>query len=529
MGTQARKLNKVRCSAFLVAVAAAMCGCAQRPIPPDTIRLRLSGSPTTLDPAFIVDVSGGRIAAKLFNGLVKLNDRGEIVPDIAEEWQVSDDGRTYTFRIRSGVRFSNGREVNGKDVEFSLKRLLSPTVASPRGWILDYVTGAEDFADGKTDSLAGIAVPDEHTITIKLDSPFAPFPYLLTMPNASIIPQEEVDRWGADFGSHPAGTGPFSLANWEQDVRLVLDANSSYYEGVPRVNHIEYIIIPEDLTAVVEFENQNLDLLEIPAAEVSHYVRSEQWGEFLVSRTGLNTYYLGFNCQKEPFNDVRMRQAVSRAIDAKKIAEKVLEGRVEPAAGPIPPGLLGAPPLTDGHMYDPQSAIALLKEAGFEDGFRTELMLNTGREELGVCEAIQSYLREVGIEAALVPLEWSAFKKATASGEAPLFYTSWWADYPEAENFLFPTFHSSNWGAAGNRARFASNEVDRATEKSRGILDDDTRAHEYRRIEKMIVDQAPWVFLWHRKEFYIRQPRVGGFKLFPVYSADKGTEMFLTP
>jgi peptide/nickel transport system substrate-binding protein/oligopeptide transport system substrate-binding protein len=522
-------MTKVRGIALCLAVAAMLCGCAQRTIPPDTLRLRLSGSPTTLDPAFIVDVSGGRIAAKLFNGLVKLNDKGEIVPDVAEHWQVSDDGRTYTFTIRSGVRFSNGREVTASDVESSLKRLLSPTVSSPRCWILAYVAGAEDFAEGKTDSVAGISVADERTITIRLDSPFAPFPYLLTMPNAAIVPEEEVDRWGADFGFHPVGTGPFSLADWEQDVRLVLDANSSYYEGVPRVKHVEYIIIPEDLTSVVEFENENLDVLEIPAAEVSHYVRSKRWGEFVVSRTGLNTYYLGFNCQKEPFNDVRVRRAVSRAIDARKIAEKVLEGRVEPATGPIPPGLVEPPPLTEEHNYDPQSAIALLKEAGFESGLKTELMLSTGREELGVCEAIQSYLNELGIEAALVPLEWSAFKKAVASGEAPLFYMSWWADYPEAENFLFPTFHSSNWGAAGNRVRFASQAVDRAIERARGILDQRARAHEYRRIEKMIIDQAPWVFLWHRKEFYIRQPRVGGFKLFPVYSADKGTEIFLTP
>jgi len=200
---------------------------------------------------------------------------------------------------------------------------------------------------------------------------------------------------------------------------------------------------------------------------------------------------------------------------------------VEPAVGPIPPGLVEAPQLTDGYDYDRERARRLLEEAGFDKGLRTRLFLSSGREELTVCEAIQSYLRDVGVEAELVPLEWSAFKKAVASGEAPLFYLSWWADYPEAENFLFPTFHSSNWGAAGNRARFRSKQVDLAIEEAHRTIDDFARAQKYREIERMVVDQAPWVFLWYRKEFYIRQPRVGGFRLFPIYCADKGTGIFL--
>ena len=510
-----------------MAAVAFLCGCARREIPPDTLRWHLPESPTTLDPTFVVDVAGGRIAAKLFNGLLRLNDQGGIEPDIASDWQISDDGRTYTFEIRAGVYFSNGREVSAKDVEFSLKRLLSPEVASPRRWILSHVSGAKEFMEGKAESVAGITVVNANTVEITLDSPFAPFAYLLTMPNAAIIPVEEVERWGADFGFHPVGTGPFALADWEQDVQLVLEANSTYYAGAPRVKQLEYKIIGEDLTAVVEFENENLDVLEIPWGEVSRYIGSAQWRQFVHSRTGLNVYYLGFNCQEEPFRDARVRRAMNCAIDRRKIAATVLEGRVEPAVGPIPPGLLEAPTLTGGYDYDRERAIRLLGEAGFNKGFRTQLFLSTGREELSVCEVIQSYLRDVGVSADLVPLEWSAFKQAVASGEAPLFYLSWWADYPEAESFLFPTFHSSNWGAAGNRARFASKEVDLAIDEAHRIIDDRVRAQKYREIERMVVERAPWVFLWHRKEFYIRQPRVGGFKLFPIYSADKGTDIFL--
>jgi peptide/nickel transport system substrate-binding protein/oligopeptide transport system substrate-binding protein len=510
-----------------LAAVALLCGCARREIPPDTVRWHLSESPTTLDPAFIVDVAGGRIAAKLFNGLLRLDEQGRIEPDIASDWRLSDDGRTYTFRVREGVHFSNGRVLAAEDVEFSLKRLLSPEVASPRGWILSHVAGAKEFQEGKAGSVAGISVVDGSIVEITLDAPFAPFPYMLTMPNAAVLPAEEVERRGGDFGFRPVGTGPFVLAEWEPDVRLVLEANSSYFEGTPRVRRVEYKIIPEALTAVVEFENGNLDVMEIPSAEVSRYASSAEWGQLVHSKTGLNVYYLGSNCQKKPFSDVRARRAINHAIDRRRIAATVLEGRVDPAVGPIPPGLVEAPQLTDGYDYDRERASRLLEEAGFDNGLKTQLFLSSGREELSVCEAIQSYLREAGVDAELVPLEWSAFKNAVRSGEAPLFYMSWWADYPEAENFLFPTFHSSNWGAGGNRARFASREVDLAIEEAHRTIDDGARALKYRDIEKMVVDQAPWVFLWHGKEFYVRQPRVGGFKLFPIYSADKGTGMFL--
>jgi peptide/nickel transport system substrate-binding protein/oligopeptide transport system substrate-binding protein len=451
---------------MVLATVALLCGCARREIPPDTIRWHLAESPTTLDPAFIVDVAGGRIAAKLFNGLLRLGEQGAIEPDIAGDWKVSEDGRTYTFRIRDGVRFSNGRALTGRDVEFSLKRLLSPEVASPRRWILSHVDGAKDFQEGKADSVAGISVVDGNAVEIKLNEPFAPFAYLLTMPNAAIIPSEEVEERGADFGFRPVGTGPFVLAEWEPDVRLVLEANTSYFEGAPGVKRIQYEIIPEDLTAVVEFENENLDVMEIPWAEVSRYVESAQWSESVHSRTGLNVHYLGFNCQKEPFNNVRVRRALNHAIDRSRIAGTVLEGRVEPAVGPIPPGLVEAPQLTQGYGYDRERAGRLLEEVGFDKGLKTRLFLSSGREELTICEAIQSYLRDIGVDAELVPLEWSAFKNAVASGEAPLFYLSWWADYPEAENFLFPTFHSSNWGAGGNRAMFSSKEVDLAIEEA---------------------------------------------------------------
>jgi ABC-type transport system substrate-binding protein len=519
-------VNPISCIVLCLAAAVLLFGCARRDVPSDTVRWHLPESPTTLDPTFIVDVAGGRIAAKLFNGLLRLDEQGRIIPDIAGDWQISEDGRTYTFGIRDGVRFSNGREVTAKDVEFSLKRLLSPEVASPRRWILSHVAGAREFQEGDADSVGGIDVVDGKAIRIKLNEPFAPFPYLLTMPNVAIIPAEEVERWGLDFGFHPVGTGPFVLAEWEPDVRLRLEANPFYFEGVPRVRAIEYKIIPEALTAVVEFENENLDVMEIPWAEVSRFIASAEWSGCVHSRTGLNIHYLGFNCQKEPFSDVRVRKAMNHAIDRRRIAGTVLEERVEPAVGPIPPGLVEAPHLTDGYDYDRERASRLLEEAGFNKGLKTRLFLSSGREELTICEAIQSYLHDVGVEAELVPLEWSAFKKAVASGEAPLFYLSWWADYPEAESFLFPTFHSSNWGAAGNRARFGSKEVDLAVEEAHRTIDDSARALKYRQIERMVVEEAPWVFLWYRKEFYIRQPRVGGFRLFPIYCADKGTGMF---
>lgn len=198
---------------FMVALLF-IAGCTSENRREGYVHYRVANDPTTLDPALIVDVDGGSIAAKLFNGLVKLGDDLKIEPDIAESWEVSKDGLTYSFKIREGVRFSSGREVRAWDFKYSIERVLDPETKSPQTWIFENIVGAQELMEGTADDLKGVKVIDDRTLQISLTATFTPFLGLLSMPAAYVVPMEEVLHLGPDFSSHPVGTGPYVLREW---------------------------------------------------------------------------------------------------------------------------------------------------------------------------------------------------------------------------------------------------------------------------------------------------------------------------
>ncbi len=493
---------------------------------PDYLHLRLTSNPTTLDPALIVDVPGGGIGAKLFNGLARFDETLNVVPDIAESWEISDDGLTYTFYLKKGIRFSNGREVTANDFKYSFERVLSPATRSPNTWVLDRIRGAKDFMGGRIKDVEGIEVRNDTTIMITIEEPFSPFIDLLCMTTAYVVPREEVEKRGSGFSTHPVGTGPFVLQEWRHNRHLVLESRDDYFEGGPNVKGIMYKIIPEDLTAVAEFETAGLDILSVPASEFRRYSRSAKWKGLVSGAPGINTYYLGFNCERPPFSNPVLRKAVSFAVDREKILKTLYEGRGELAYGPVP-SLLRKWPSHDTISYDPEHARRLMKEAGFPNGLTIKIYLTADNEVLDILEAIQGYQSGVGIHAELRQLEWSAYKDAINRGEPDAFWLSWWADYPDPENFLFPLFHSRNFGPAGNRARYKNPEVDMLIEKGQKSMNEISRNEYYRKAEDMIVKDSPWVFFWHRTEFTVRQPRVKNYRIHPIYSIDKGMDVGL--
>ncbi|TAN43134.1 MAG: ABC transporter substrate-binding protein [Nitrospirae bacterium] len=482
---------------------------------------RLNADPTTLDPAFIVDVTGGSIAAKLFNGLVRLDPDLNIVPDIAGKWDIRDSGKVYTFYLNRGVRFFNGREVTAEDFRFSFRRILHPLTRSPNTWVFDSILGAEEFMKGQTADVRGIEVLDAYTLRITLRRSFAPFMNLLTMTAAYVVPGEEIERKGPEFSFRPVGTGPFILKSWEHNTELALKANEGYFAGPPKIRGIIYRVIPEDLTAVTEFELGNLDVIAVPAYEFARYSRSQEWQGLISSGRGLNTYYLGFNCSRPPFDDAALRRAVAGAIDREKILATFYEKRGRIARGPVPDLLRqwDAPAL---HPYDPAKSMAVIDGSGIKSRVVT-FYVNADQEVIDLAEIIQSYLKTAGITVAIKQLEWSAFKSAINKGEADMFWLSWWADYPDPENFLFPLFHSSNHGPSGNRARYTNREVDRLIEAGQRTPDRSLRNQYYMKAERIIAEESPWVFFWHKTDFIVKQQQVKDHRIYPIYTIDKGT------
>ncbi len=487
------------------------------------IHYRLNNNPTTLDPALIVDVTGGLIAAKLFNGLVRLDEKLNVIPDIAERWEIKQEGTEYLFFLKHNVKFPNNRGVTAYDIKYSFKRILDPGGRSPNSWVLDKILGAREYMNGKAMDVAGIEVEDRYTLKIKLAKPFSPFLNLLTMTAAYIVPEEEVKRWGGDFGTHPVGSGPFRLTEWRHNNRLVLERNEEYFGGPAMINGIVYRIIPEDLTAVSEFELGNLDVISIPSYEYSRYVKSPKWGSLVSAIEGLNTYYLGFNCSRPPFNNMSLRKAVSESIDRKKILETFYEGRGRLAKGPVP-DLLRRWDMNVTNRYDPVSGRKII-EREIAGKLTANFYITPDQEMVDIAEVIQSYLKKAGLDVSIKQLEWSAYKAAINNGEADLFWISWWADYPDPENFLFPLFHSSNHGASGNRTRYANKDVDRLIEAGQRAVASSERDRAYSAAENIIAEESPWVFFWHRTDYTVRQPSVKNYKIYPIYSMDKGLEI----
>jgi len=452
-------------------------GCAANRQLPDVLHLRLKEDPTTLDPAYIVDVAGGSVAAKLYSGLVRFDENCRIVPDLAESWQISQGRCAYTFKLRRNCGITAGT------VKETFTRILSPKTLSPRKWIFDKVKK--------------INVIDTRTLQILLKEPYAPFLSLLTMPNAYI-----------------KGTGPYRLSEWEHDEKLVLAPNPSYFGPQPKLKGIEYRIISDDFTADTEFKIGGIDIMQVSPLDWKEFSRQ---GYNVFSQAGLNTYYIGFNCQRYPFTLVRVRQAFNYAINKNAIIKHILQGQADPAPGPVPSGLLkaGIRP----YPYLPNKAKHMLQGIKFS----RPLKIYIKSESMGIqiAESIQHYLLSVGVKTEIYPLEWSAFKDAVTSGRPDLFLMSWWADYPNPENFLFPTFYSGNWGTGGNRARFKNIGIDRLIKQVQCKSDTGT----YNKLQRLIHCQAPWLFLWHKKSLVAVQPWVRNFKLYPVYNSDKGLDV----
>ena len=498
-------------------------GCSPKDRMEGYLYYRLNHNPSTLDPAHIVDVIGGSIACKLYNGLVKLDDKLNVIPDIAEKWQISSDGTLFTFSLKKHVYFSNNQEVSAIDFKYSFQRILDPKGSSPNSWVLDAIDGAKDFMKGTADSVSGISVIDRYTLQIKLEKPFSPFLHLLTMTAGYVVPEQEVRKWGKEFSTHPVGTGPFLLTEWRHNDRLVLEQNKGYFDGKAKIRGLVYRIIPEDLTAMAEFEIGNLDVVSIPNAEYARYRHAEKWNQLLSSQQGINTYYLGMNCSRPPFNDVMLRKAVFHAIDRDKILRTFFERRGRLASGPVPDNLRAwqAPPQ---RAYDPDLARKMVADAGMR-GREITFYVTADQEVVDIAEIIQGYLVQSGLSVKIRQLEWSAYKAAINRGEADMFWISWWADYPDPENFLFPLFHSTNHGPAGNRTRYTNPEVDRLIEIGQKSLDPSRRNESYMTAERIIVDEVPWVYFWHKNDYALRQPALKNYRIYPIYTIDKGTEV----
>ncbi|MGA1202361.1 MAG: ABC transporter substrate-binding protein [Planctomycetota bacterium] len=500
---------------------------ANNPDPEGAVRLALATNPPDLDPILISDTTSSGVGSKLFNTLLGYDAELNLVPELATAMpQVSDDGRTYTFELRAGVKFHNGREMTAEDFKYSLERLASGR--SKRTNVVRPILGAEKAIEaGRTagsTAIEGIRVLGPLTLEIELEKPYYPFLHLLSMENAAVIPREAVEATGDGFSRQPVGTGPFVLSEWKENERLVLTANPDYFEGAPTIPRITMRVIKEAITRNEEYKAGNIDMVDITQGVLPQWRASDHSDEIRLYDQASILYY-GFNLEKEGspyagFGDkARMlREAINRAVDREFICERIVDGRHSPINGIFPPGMPGHSDRA-AFTQDVERAKQLLADAGYPGGEGlppVDLWFNTQGDNGKIAAAIQNDLRAIGIEIVLKGLDWAAFIEATDRGEPAFFRLGWVADYPDPENFLYFLFHSANKGPNGNVSFYGNPEVDALIDQSYLETDAEKRLGLLRQAEEKILADWPWLFLTSAREGMLVKPYIRNFNPTPI-------------
>ena len=474
--------------------------------------------PRSLDPAHATDVPTGRAVAYLFDGLTRFTADARVEPSLARAWDVSTDGRVYTFHLRANVRFHDRTVFTARDVVHAFTRVLDPATKAGSLWPLYPIRGARAFSEGKGAAL-GIDARDDSTVVITLDEPFAIFPKLLAMPIASIVPNT-VD---ANFSEHPIGTGPWKLVAWKHDDYLKFARNADYFGGAPTIDTLVARIIPEPSTAVAEFESGTVDILYVPEDQTKAWTATAAKSARLTSAPALRLWYIGVNTTRGPLSDVRVRRAIATALDVPTLLAQLLAGRGRVAAGVIPPSLEGADTARRVLMYDTTAARALLAQAGHPNGIDLELWCSQTPQFARLAQSIQAYLASAGIRVKIVQRDASAMRSAARAGQTDLVLKDWYADYPDAENFLYPLLHSANRGAGGNVSFFSDAAFDKLVDASRRESDASKRAALYRAADSVAYAQMGLVPLFFYNELYAVQPWVQGFEVPVIFNGQRWT------
>jgi oligopeptide transport system substrate-binding protein len=428
----------------------------------------------------------------------------------------------YTFHLRRGVLFHKGdRQVTASDVKYSMERALDPDTQSTVAEVyLGDIAGVKEFVKGNADEVTGIEVVDDYTLRITIDAPKPYFLAKLTYPTAFVVDSRQVDGStcfsDTKWQRHPNATGPFKLKEWDLGQRIVLEPNSRYQLGAPSLGRVVYSL--GGGSAVTMYENDEIDVTGVGLNDIER-VRdpAEPLNKEFQEAPRMDIWYIGFNVEKPPFDDPKVRQAFAHAIDKDKLIEVVLLDAVVKADGILPPGIPGFNENLQGLEFDPERARQLLTESkyGGLEGLPDIEIASSGRgASVGpVSEAVMAMWEEnLGVKVSTRQTEVATFFRDVRDGKFQMFELGWVADYADPENFLKVKFYS---GSANNDSGYANPEVDRLLEQADTEGDEATRLSLYQQAEQIIVNEAPWIPLFHDKFSVLIKPYVKDYTLPP--------------
>jgi peptide/nickel transport system substrate-binding protein/oligopeptide transport system substrate-binding protein len=437
---------------------------------------------------------------------------------------LSPDGRTYTFKLRKGVKFHDGRDVKSSDVVFSLGRGLDVKLGSGVVPLLDTIKGAGDFLAGKSTAISGLAAPDPRTVVITLERPFVPFLAALASVAGSITPRDIYSDPNRGYLNHPVGCGPFKFESWDHGVDVKLAAFPGYWKGRPGIPGIDVRIIPHISTALEEFKTDGLDFdNESPTGQRS-LVRQDFKDEYLVWPR-VATAFIAFNHAQAPFKgNPTLRRALNFAVDRERIAHVLQEDKDVATSRLLPPGLLGHNPAPGPYRYNPGEAKRLLAEAGYPDGKGLpELTFITSDNEAikRFVESIQADFLEIGVNVRIKSMDFGSYGHALTGtkengADGSLFMLLWYPDLPDPDGFLGPILRSTNFGDLGNYSRYSNAEVDRLLDDGRAELDPGRREAIYRKLEDVALADACLIPLYFQRDDALLKRRIRGFVTNPL-------------
>jgi len=481
---------------------------------------RLWVDPPTLDPHLTSSTISAFIVVEIFSGLVAIDTDLNIIPDIAESWDISSDGTQYTFHLRRNVKFHDGKPVTARDFKWSFDRAANPATESPVSDLyLNDIVGVDDVLEGRLQEIRGVEVLDDYTLRITIDIPKAYFLAKLTYPTAYVLDRENVEKGGRTWTDNPNGTGPFKLTEYRIGERMVLERNENFYRGVAYLDRI--VMNLAGGSAMTMYENDEIDITGVGLADLDRILDPTEPlnKELVTAQPEFQIGYIGFNNTMPPLDDVKFRQALNHAVDKELIAEAVLSNLVVPAYGVLPPGFPGYNPDLEGLRFDPQKAQQLLAESKYADpATRPRIVITApgtgGSIGLDLEVVIEMWRQVLGVEVEIQQVEFATFLQDVNNRRLQVFALGWQADYPDPQDFLDILFHSQS---SNNHMAYNNPEVDALVEQANVERDVSKRIELYNRAEQIIVNDATWLPLWYGGERHaLMKPYLKDYKLTPM-------------
>ena len=434
----------------------------------------------------------------IYSRLVEADENMQIHPGLAESWQQLDD-RTMQFKLRKGIKFHNGDDFTAEDVKFSFERMMN----SPR---IAFVLPPIERID----------VVDDYTVNIVTKTPFGPLLAHLSHPALGMVSKKLLTENPEALKEKPIGTGSYKFKEWIYGDKLVLEKNEDFYDKNER--GLKYIIFKN----VVEASNRAIGLetgeidIATPISSVDEENIKNNPKLQLLTKPSISYTYIGMNMTKAPLNDIRVRKAINYAIDKQAIIDVILNGNGKIATSPIAPGVFGFTDKTKNYEYNVEKAKELMKEAGYENGFTTSILVFSGEANTQTAEIVQAYLKEIGIDMTIETLEWGTYLQKTAQGEHQALLGGWVSGTSDADIVFFPLLHSSSHGGAGNRAFYTNKKLDKIIEQAQLTSDPKERKELFFKAQEILQNDAPFGLLLYKNENIGINKRVKGFEYNPT-------------